>query len=220
MDTRKQHILVVFPLFIVVKLSLWACCHCNNLYNVPTKCWNHDDGCFEIFWVSPLNANGWNAHEKKFTKPTHFSKVYHEHFVKNPPFFHMKKTNCPKPFALAQTHLKMKDNQPTNFDLMSKKRSYNEQTRSSHISIISIKYMVGTCLWSWVFILAWPNCLPKSQPMKPKKYSHKGFLLMVGTYKTGPSVKKDLVPIWSSRSIKLQKWIETYVNQALVWSPS
>ncbi len=31
MDTRKQHILVVFPLFIVVKLSLWACCHCNKL---------------------------------------------------------------------------------------------------------------------------------------------------------------------------------------------
>ncbi len=125
----------------------------------------------------------------------HFSKVYHEHFVKNPPFFHMKKTNCPKPFALAQTHLKMKNNQRTNFDLMSKKDSYNEGTRSSHFSIISIKDMVGTCLWSWVFIFARPNCLPKSQPMKPKKYSHKGFLLMVETCKTGPSVKPLLVCI-------------------------
>jgi hypothetical protein len=52
--------------------------------------------------------------------------------------------------------------------------------------------------------------------MKPKKYSHKGFLLMVETCKTGPSVKKDLVPIRSSTTIKFQKRIETYVNQALV----
>jgi hypothetical protein len=122
---------------------------------------------FEFFWVSPWNANGWNAQAKNSLNQHTFPMCTISILWKTLHFFTWI-FFCPKPFALAQTHLKMKDNQTANFDLMSKKDSYNEGIRSSHISIISMKYMVGTCLWSWVFIFAQPNCLPKSQTMKPK----------------------------------------------------
>jgi hypothetical protein len=79
-----------------------------------------------------------------------------------------KKIALTKPFALPPTHLKKKNNQPTNFNFMPKKDSYTEWSVSSYFLnyYFTIKNGWDLSFWSWVWLDPTPPCLSPTHEAK------------------------------------------------------
>ncbi len=87
---------------------------------------------FFNFLSFTLNPNGWNAQEKNSLNQHTFPKCTISILWKTLHFFTwIFFKNCPKPFALAQTHLQMKDNQPAQlwFDVKERLLQWGDQIK-------------------------------------------------------------------------------------------